>query len=182
MGKFSMQTFCGFIVSNRSFCSRNEQTDVMSFSSGLYTCLPFIALIVPTDSLEAAPIFMWSAILFVLRWRTLSEIAATVIERIVIPVIAILIHGAIKNNSVHVNHRIFTAHSIKTFRMRAPKRTPVPLRESCKIFCVHKGILISGQGNKFVRFVQRLSDCVSSHAVLWHRFTSNELLRSTAIL
>jgi hypothetical protein len=154
---------------DRSIIHCNSASPFTQFWSPKYSSITTVA-----NRLTIAAILLVSA---------LPKVLFSIVQRVVIYMISKFIFFKVKYLSVHRNASILRlSFGVKTFSLGVPISTPVPLRYTLKIFSVNNGVLALRKRNKAVGLVERLSYCVSFHAVFVHRFTSNGPLRSVAIL
>src|SRR5258707_6982492 len=92
--KFTMVELGRFIISCRRIFFTWIKSEMFPFSARLYICPPFFGIFIPYHALESAKVIRAdSPVKTIFRKRTWSKILATVIQSVVIFVIALLSHN-----------------------------------------------------------------------------------------
>lgn len=192
MGKLTKMVRSSDIVSARRFLFRGEEPKMKQSFIDPDRGLPFSDSFVPSGTLVATcTVLTQFLVSHIQRVRALSEILSTVIQRVMVFVVAFFPAFAIKD---YTRHRIGNSAasctnstgSSKARSFAIPNRAPVPLRQPLKVFQIDNGILALRQGNQSIGLVKRLKnnmalDLIGS-AFVGHRSTSNGLLLSAAIV
>lgn len=116
----------------------------------------------------------FAKIILILGGGALSDVVSSIVQRIVIFVVASCF--TTKNKSLHRND-FAVRHSslrIKTFRVRIPYSMPIESIEPFVVPRIDDSVLSLCKTDETVGLVERLNYCVSLHAFL-HRCTSNAL-------
>lgn len=182
--EFAMIFLGCFIVSMRCLFRRKEISYMDSFPLKSNIALPLSRLAVKTNSFVSAFIVRVftavSAILGQCRW---SKISSAIIKRVRIFVVRSKSSDKLMHEKMFSSPRAFVIpahpHGVK---LASPSflGIPIPLIEPLKVSGIDNRILISGQGNKAVRLVRWLRNCVAFHAKSFSHslISSKVLLRS----
>jgi hypothetical protein len=114
------------------------------------------------------------SILMVLRQGTLAKICSTVVERIVVAMVANFSFGAVQNHAMHAYKCSFpiwqlnVANRIKALRVAIPQSMPTPLREKFVITNIDGGDFVLREWDESVRLGSWLGNrgtllCPSGH-------------------
>ena len=110
----------------------------------------------------------------ILCMTTSTQILSSIIESIMISVVALFIHCTPKNHAMHRNNRFSFSVSkrsgIKTFRVPAPLRVPVPLVQPIEVGSINNSVLALRKRDEAYRLIFWLRNRVPLNTVLWHEF------------
>ncbi len=190
MGEFTMIFLSSSIVGSGGFLFAVKNSQVFIFFIYGNLCGPSPNVIVKIHALILADTIL---VLFFVHGIfgacAFPEIFLAVVQSIMIPMIYLFSFFAMEDFAVHSNclkHILFfngtPTSSIKTSSLRCPHSKPMPLIESRKIFGIDDGDLALREGNKSVRFTERLNNSFAFQPImrlrtrLAHRSTSNGLL------
>jgi hypothetical protein len=108
-------------------------------------------------------------IVAILGMSTFAQIVSSIVQRIVVFVIANLPYSAIKNHPVHGGISVADeSKSIKTSIHRIEINSPIPLVQPIEISDINYRISATCKGNKTVRCIVRLGNFVSMNTI-FHR-------------
>lgn len=172
--KFAMNIFFSLLTALYGFFSAIEVSKVCAFAIGIYICCPFVISFMPLNTCMAAfAIFVGSAILSILFTCSGTQIRATIIERISIPMIALNRWiSKSKDKSVHQWSSMRSA-GIERFGTWIPLRVPQNIQDTFVIGCINNRNLSLCERNKSYRLILRLNNRFAGNAILDHDSTSN---------
>ena len=177
-----MYIFSGLIISAGSLLCSAEAPHLCGCTVQSNVNLPFVFGVVPAYTFEPTLVLlMLASIAGTLGRSSLSQIAAAIVDGVVIGMIASLIWHSLGDLLVHVDWMIAISPDgvsiISAFFSR-----PIPLRKPLKVRSVNYRIQSLRKRDESVGWVQRLGHCMAFHAAFRHFLTSNEKLLPTAIL
>jgi hypothetical protein len=149
MSKLTKVFFRGSIVSVGRFLGAIERAEVDALAIWSYIRIPFPAFFIPTHTLETRSVSRTSLhILMILRSAASTQVASSIVQRIVVAVIAFIPRSAPRQYAMHSDesssfasdHHRFT-DCIEAFRSIIPERVPLPLRQKGNIFLIDDGHL-----------------------------------------
>jgi hypothetical protein len=179
-----MQPDSGFIVGSRSIFGSIKNSYKNFFAMQLNSCAPSFTVFVAINTPKSTGIIVtYALIAFVLAACAFSEIAFSVIQSVVRYVVTFFPSLQAENFYMHMNFSplLVSARGVESTASPKPTSVPVGRGQPSKIFCVYNGILTLCQWDKAVRFIKRLNDRVSLHAV-FHRSSSQGLLKFSCII
>jgi len=183
MSKLSVIFNGSCIIGLGGIFGRGEVSQMNPFTPNDNFCSPFFRNF-ENSYKSCGVIASHSCIAMVLGIRALAQIGAAIIKSVVVYVVYLLSFYAGKNLSSHNDASslvwyVDIPNGIKAVRVYVPLRKPVKLREPFKIRSIYDGILSLCERNKTVGCIKRLVNCVTFHAVSWHRSTSNRLVQTS---
>lgn len=143
-GEFAMQTFGRFIVGAGS-CSLGVKTaQIYGFPVYSNATSPFSSF--PRNAFETTcTASLQAPITYALRDRAFSEILFSIVQSVVIYMVAVFFWTTIENDSVHFN--AISLPRIKATGIFIPLSLPIVFTQALKIFDINNRILRSGQWN-----------------------------------
>lgn len=174
MRKVSIQFECGHIIGTGGIFFGNEKAKIFMAGTSTNVRLPFSTDLVPAYSFIATTsLCVLSFIRVILCRSAFPQVPTTVIECIVIAMIAFFSLCAAENLAMHINGWMWTSGA-KRFSSRIKICAPVPLREPVEIGGIDNGILSLSQRDQSYTWIRWLGNRVPLNSVLWHVLTSNE--------
>lgn len=163
------------IINARRFFCRRKQTQIYMSPSDIYLSHPLS--IDGTDAFVTGAIFSTStAILFLLGSGSLAQIYATIVQAIMIYVIA----SWSANRCVHIYSALpgLMDGACRVVGIRNGMRfgIPVPLREKIKVFNIDNGRESTRQRNDPKRLIKWLCDLISGDVVFAHMSLRKRIL------
>lgn len=177
MSKLSKMFFGRQIISSGSVLFINKYAKMPEPTTNIYLGGPFATSFVDTLVSILCPRKL-SAILHLLRPRTLPKILFPVVKSVVAYMVNLFALATVKDVLVHqlVHPSLFfrfVSSSIEALGIRCPSSHPVKLRKVLEIIGIDNRVFPLCEGDKSVGFVKGLSNGMALHSVMksarsWH--------------
>lgn len=170
VGKLSMILLGSLVIGVRRFFFGREASQMYALVIERDECSPSLGKGTPKNTLiNATGNFCLKTIATILSIRTLSKIFSSVVQSVVIPVVAFFSSFAPGDDSVHSDgFSICTPVNVEILGRWTPIRGPVPLRKPVEVLNVDNRVLSLRQWDKSVRFIEWLNNFVSDNTLLGH--------------
>jgi hypothetical protein len=169
MGKLTKQLFGLPVVSQRCINRGIEETEVLSLATTADDGCPSAGIFKKISSLVAARIVAVLALIVVIANRSIPQVLAAVVQRIVV----FMIDNPKLRAKQPMHFYSTTAPatpSIVGLHVLTPVGVPIPLQQPLEIGGINNRILSLRESDKTVGWVERLSNCVTFHAARVYTF------------
>lgn len=174
--EISMSYNRGFVIGARGFSGRFVPSYKFNFAINRNKHSPLPSFVIPCHTTVSARIInTLFTVTGVLRLRTFSQIALSIIQSVVIPMINEIFFRYAEYFSMHISNPYFCM----TDHVKHPSSfsgIPVFTGEAREVLAINDCVSSLRQWDETVGWVERLNDFVSNHTISWHGSTSNGLV------